>query len=81
MPILLISPFAHDGAVDVYIVSDKLQATAGQIRMRLLDFEGKILLDKTQDVQIPAQSSAVYMSLNDKEVLGSADPDRTFHGL
>ena len=75
---LLISPFAHDGAVNVYIVSDKLQATAGQIRMRLLDFEGKILLDKTQDVQLPAQSSAVYMSLNDKEVLGSADPDRTF---
>ena len=75
---LLISPFAHDGAVDVYIVSDKLQATAGQIRMRLLDFEGKTLLDKTQDVQLPAQSSAVYMSLNDKEVLGSADPERTF---
>ncbi len=75
---LLISPFAHDGAVNVYIVSDKLQATAGQIRMRLLDFEGKILLDKTQDVQLPAQSSAAYMSLNDKEVLGSADPERTF---
>ncbi len=75
---LLISPVAHDGAVDVYIVSDKLQATAGQIRMRLLDFDGKTLMDKTQDVQIPAQSSAVYMSLNEKEVLGSADPGHTF---
>ena len=75
---LLISPFAHDGAVDVYIVSDRLQAIAGQIHMRLLDFEGRTLLDKTQDVQIPAQTSAVYMSLNEKEVLGSADPDRTF---
>jgi len=75
---LLISPFAHDGVVDVYIVSDRLQAIAGQIHMRLLDFEGKTLLDKTQDVQLPAQSSAVYTSLNEKEVLGSADPDRTF---
>jgi beta-mannosidase len=75
---LLISPFAHDGAIDVYIVSDKVQAAAGAIRMRLLDFEGKTLMDKTQEVEIPAQSSAVYVSLNEKDVLGSASPDRTF---
>ena len=75
---LLISPFAHDGVVDVYIVSDKLQPTAGQVRMRLLNFDGKTLLDKTQDVQIPAQSSAVYLSLNEKEFPATYDPDRTF---
>jgi beta-mannosidase len=46
--------------------------------MRLLDFNGKTLLDKTQEVQIPAQSSAVYLSINEKEVLGSASPDHTF---
>ena len=50
---LLISPYAHDGAIDVYIVSDKLQTTQGEVRMRLLDFDGKTLLDKTQEVQIP----------------------------
>ena len=75
---LLISPFAHDGVVDVYVVSDKLQPTAAQLRMRLLGFDGKILLDKTQDVQIPAQSSAVYLSLNEKEFPTTYDPDRTF---
>ncbi len=75
---LLISPFAHDGAVDVYIISDKLQSTAGQVRMRLLSFEGKTVLDKTQEVQIPAQSSAVYLSLNEKELLTTADPERNF---
>ena len=75
---LLISPFAHDGGVDVYVVSDQLQPTTAQIRLRLLDFSGKTLLEKTQDAQIPAQSSAVYVSLNQKELLGGADPDRTF---
>ncbi len=75
---LLISPFVHDGAVDVYVVSDKLQATAGQVRMRLLAFDGKALLDKTQDVQIPAQSSSVYVTLNEKDTLGSASPEGTF---
>ena len=75
---LLVSPIAHEGAVDVYIVSDKLQPATAQVHMRLLDFEGRTLLDKTQEVQIPAQSSAVYMSLNEKEVLASANADRTF---
>ncbi len=75
---LLISPYAHDGAIDVYVISDKLQATTGQVRMRLLDYDGKTLLDKTQDVQIPAQSSAVYLTANEKATLGSASPDGSF---
>ena len=75
---LLISPYQHDGEVDVYIVSDKLQPTDGQVHMRLLSIDGKVLLDKTQHVQVPAQSSAVYLSVNEKEVLGSADPATTF---
>ncbi|HUI84947.1 MAG TPA: glycoside hydrolase family 2 protein [Candidatus Binatia bacterium] len=75
---LLISPFAHDGVVDVYVVSDRLQETAGEIHMRLLDFTGKTLLDKTQEVQIPAQSSAVYLSTDEKQVLGPASPEQAF---
>ncbi len=74
---LLISPFVHDGVVDVYIVSDKLQPTAGQVRTRLLNFAGKIRLDKTQEVHVPAQSSTVYLSLNERELSGY-DPDSTF---
>ena len=42
---------------DVYVVSDKLQATNGRVHMQLLDFSGKVLIEKTQDVQIPAQSA------------------------
>ena len=78
---LLISPFAHDGAVDVYIVSDRLQPMAGQMRMRLLDFSGKILLDKTQDVQIPAQSSAVYASLQQNELPGARRSGSQLSGI
>jgi beta-mannosidase len=75
---LLISPFAHDGVVDVYVISDKLQPAKGQIRTRLVDFNGETLLDKTQDVQIPDQSSTVYLRINEREALGSADPDHAF---
>ncbi|HTV64871.1 MAG TPA: glycoside hydrolase family 2 protein [Bryocella sp.] len=75
---VLVSPYEHDGAVDVYIVSDKLEAARGKLRTRLLTFDGKLLLDKTQDVQIPAQSSVVYLSLNEKELLAGAGPESTF---
>jgi beta-mannosidase len=75
---VVVSPFRHDGKVDVYVVSDKLQPISGQIRMRLLDFSGKSLADKTQDVQIPAQSSAIYSTLEEKELLANADPKKAF---
>ena len=75
---VLVSPFAHDGKVDVYVVSDKLQPLSGQIHWRLLDFSGNVLMEKTQDVQIPAQSSAVYFTLDQKDLLASADPKKSF---
>jgi beta-mannosidase len=75
---VIVSPFAHDGKVDVYVVSDKLQPLSGQVRTRLLDFSGKLLSEKTQDVQVPAQSSAVYVTLDEKELLANADPKKSF---
>jgi beta-mannosidase len=75
---VIVSPFAHDGKVDVYVVSDKLQPLAGTIHARLLDFSGKVLTEKTQDVQVPAQSSAVYFTLDNKDLLANADPKKCF---
>ena len=51
---VIVSPFAHDGKVDVYVVSDELKPVSGQIHARLMDFSGKVLTEKTQDVQVPA---------------------------
>ncbi len=82
---ILISPFLHDNkpslhdsVVDVYVVSDKLQPIFGTIHTRLLDFSGSILLDQTKDVQIPAQSSAIYLSLKTADLSVKADLHRTF---
>jgi len=75
---LLISPLEHDGIVDVYVVSDKLQSTTGQVRTRLLDFDGTALLDKTQEVEIPAQSSSSFVSINKEKTSGLASLDHAF---
>jgi beta-mannosidase len=73
---LPISPSLHDGAVDIYVVSDKLQPVSGQVRLRVLDFNGKILFQKVQAVDVPAQSSAVYFSIGKNDLIGSANPDQ-----
>jgi beta-mannosidase len=75
---LLISPFLHDDKVDVYVVSDKLQSLAGTVHVRLLDFSGKALLDQTKDVQIPAQSSAIYLTFQKADLAAKADPRSSF---
>jgi beta-mannosidase len=75
---VLISPFLHEGKVDVYVVSDKLQALSGTVHMRLLDFSGKVLDEQTKDVQIPAQSSAIYFSVDKAALAAKGDPRKSF---
>jgi beta-mannosidase len=75
---VLISPFLHDDKVDVYIVSDKLQPLSGTIRMRLLDFSGNVLLEQSKDVQVPAQSNAIYFSVDKAAWTAKGDPHRSF---
>jgi len=70
---VLISPFLRNEKVDVYVVSDKLQPLSGDIHAQLLDFSGKVLLDQTKGISIPAQSSAVYFSIEKAELSAKAD--------
>src|ERR1700686_5134238 len=75
---VIISPFLHDDKVDVYVVSDKLQPISGAIHMRLLDFSGKVLLEQSKDVQIPAQSSAIYFGVEQAALSAKGDLRRSF---
>jgi beta-mannosidase len=75
---VLISPFLHDDKVDVYVVSDKLQPLSGTIHMRLLDFSGNTLLEQIKDVQIPAQSNAVYFTVDKAALAAKGDLRKSF---
>ncbi len=46
--------------------------------MRLLDFSGNVLLEQTKDVQIAAQSSAIYFSVDQAALAAKADVRRSF---
>jgi beta-mannosidase len=75
---VLISPFLHNDNVDVYVVSDKLQPLSGTIHMRLLDFAGTALLDQTKEIQVPAQSNAIYFTVDKASLAAKADLHRSF---
>ncbi len=71
---VLVSPWDHDGKVETYVISDKLQPFKATLRVRLMDFAGKVLSDKSTDIDVPAQSSAIYQTQAEQELLGNADP-------
>ena len=58
---LLVSPHIEDGAVKVYIVSDKTEPQPAQLRVRLMDFSGKTLLDESRTVALSPLASKVYL--------------------
>ena len=66
---VLVSPHLEDGQLAVYIVSDKTAQQSAQLRTRLMKFDGTVVTEKQQTVQITPLSSAVYQRLPLSELL------------
>jgi beta-mannosidase len=77
---ILVSPHVEDGALKVYIVSDKTEVKPATLRVRLMDFGGKVLLDKTDHVDVAPLTSKVYLDWPLKKLTeaGAADTSRVF---
>ncbi|HTT57458.1 MAG TPA: glycoside hydrolase family 2 protein, partial [Opitutaceae bacterium] len=58
---VLVSPHVEDGALAVYIVSDRRAPVEGTLRVRVMRFDGTTLDEATAGVAIPAGSSQVYL--------------------
>jgi len=77
---ILVSPHVEDGAVKVYVVSDKMAATPAVLRVRLMDFDGKMLLEDKHDISIEPLASKVYLDwpLAKLTQAGAANTSRVF---
>ena len=58
---ILVSPHIESDSVKVYIVSDKTALQTATLRVRLMDFDGKVLLEESHDVSIDPLASKVYL--------------------
>jgi beta-mannosidase len=76
---MLVSPHIENGQLAVYVVSDRTTPTAGQLRVRLMTFNGTILHDETAPVQIPALSSQICLQTALAQVVpAGSDTAKTF---
>ena len=77
---ILVSPHVEDGAVKVYIVSDKTEAKQATLRVRLIDFDGKVLLEEKQDVNVEPLASKAYVDWPFLKLsqAGAADTSQVF---
>ena len=78
---VLVSPHVENGALKVYIVSDLTRVPAGtNLRVRVMEMDGKTLLDEMKPVAIAPLTSKVYLDLPLKRLadVGAADTTKVF---
>ena len=49
---ILVSPHVEDGALKVYTVSDRLKPAPATLRLRLMNFDGKVFMDESRSVDV-----------------------------
>ncbi len=70
---VLVSPEVKNDTLNVYVVSDSLKAINGQLQVRLMDLNGKVLSQKNILSLIPANSSGNFYSVAVSDLLKGAD--------
>jgi beta-mannosidase len=68
-----VSPVEDGGTVKIWGVSDRRTATPAHLSLRLLDFAGRELWRRDQDVRLTANASGVLVSLGKREILAGQD--------
>jgi beta-mannosidase len=60
---VLVSPHQEEGNVAIYVVSDKTAPIVATLRVRILGFDGAVLSDKSQTIQVAPLASKVYLTI------------------
>ena len=74
---VLVSPHQENGGVNVYVVSDRTAPLSGDLRLRVMTFDGQVLIDKHQPVEVTPLSSKIYLQLPMEDALTAKNIDRT----
>lgn len=61
---VLVSPYEDDLKLKVGIVNDRLEPINAELRIQLVDFDGKVIWEEASLVEVPANSSDDYYEVN-----------------
>lgn len=66
---LLVSPILQQDKLNIYIVSDRRSSCKKELDIQIFDLQGKLINQQKQEVEIAANTSKVYLSLDIDQVL------------
>jgi beta-mannosidase len=75
---LLVSPNEEGGQIKLYVVSDRTRATPAELRVRLLDFDGRAVSERTERIAAAPLESRPHLGLPAAELLRGQDPAKVF---
>ncbi|MDX6403935.1 MAG: beta-mannosidase [Blastocatellia bacterium] len=75
---ILLSPHEENGSLNFYVVSDRLQPTAAQLQVSLLDFEGHTFWSQQADIAVAALKSKSYLTVPIETLLKGKDAKSVF---
>jgi beta-mannosidase len=77
---ILVSPHVENGSVKFYVVSDKTEAKQATLHARLMNFDGKVLLEESKIVDVTPLASKDYFDwpLKNLTIAGATDTSRVF---
>jgi len=68
---IIISPVVKNDSLIIYIVSDKFKPESAELIIKVLDFGGKELYNKSFPVKVKANASKSYVKIKKEELVGN----------
>jgi len=73
----VLSVIYREGAeIKIAIANDQLETENHQLEVTLYDFSGKILWQKSEEIELAGNRSKIYMSLSENELLLKGNPSQ-----
>ncbi len=66
-----------EGSTALSLLNDRARALRGELRLRLMTLDGKLLRDERRPVELAPLSAAKLADYTDRDLLGGADPAST----
>lgn len=61
---VLVSPFTQGDTLKVDVINDKLEPINVELKLKLMDFNGKVIWEKNSPITVPANTSTNFFEVN-----------------